>query len=97
MYRSNLDQRRKKKVVRRSNFGSRNVCVGSWLCKNAAERDGDRIDVSPNCVQVRKDSQACSIFLNLRKIILVVSRFFEFLHSQGHSLPMRLVSAPHHV
>jgi DNA-binding transcriptional LysR family regulator len=54
------------------------VRSGSWLCKNVATRDGDRINVVPNRVEVLKDRRARSILAELRKVVLVASQFFEF-------------------
>ena len=56
------------------------------LCKNAATRDDDRINVLPNRVQALEDWRALLILVDLRKFILVASQFFEFLHSLDPSL-----------
>ena len=66
-------------------WAGRDVAFGSWLCKNAATRDDDRINVLPNRVQALEDPRARLILVELRKVILVASQFFEFLHSLGHS------------
>ncbi len=54
------------------------------MCKNAATRNGDRINDAPSRHVIHENSQACPISIGLRKIILVASQFFEFLHSLGH-------------
>jgi len=46
---------------------------------------------------MRKDLQAHSLWLSFEKTILVVSRFFEFSHSLGHSRPMHSAPAPTNV
>jgi hypothetical protein len=37
------------------------------------------------------------ILVELRKVILVASQFFEFLHSQGQTRPGRAISISSHV
>jgi hypothetical protein len=61
--------------------------LGSWLCKNAETRDGDRMNILRNRIRVRKDSPAHSVSLDWRKTILVASQFFAFLHSLGQKRP----------
>jgi hypothetical protein len=56
---------------------------GSWLCKNAQRRNGDRMNILRNRILVRKDSPAHSASLVWGKTILVAFRFFAFLHSLG--------------
>jgi hypothetical protein len=73
------------------------VGSGSWLCKNAATRDDDRINVLPNGVQALVDWQARLILVELRKVILVASQFFEFLHSLGQTRPGRASRRTSHV
>jgi hypothetical protein len=63
---------------------------GSWLCKNAETRDGDRMNILRNRTWMRKDSPAHSVTINGRKTILVASQFFAFLHSLGQFLPRHL-------
>jgi hypothetical protein len=64
-----------------SDWIGRGKCrFGSWLCKNAATRDDDRINVLPNRVQALEGWRALLILVELRKFILVASQFFEFLH-----------------
>jgi hypothetical protein len=63
---------------------------GSWLCKNAEARDGDRMNILRNRIRMRKDSPAHSVSLDWRKTILVASQFFAFLHSLGQKLPHSL-------
>jgi hypothetical protein len=69
-----------------------NVRFGSWLCKNAETRDGDRMNILRNRIPVRKDSPAHLVPLDWRKTILVASQFFAFLHSLGHFLPRGFVA-----
>jgi hypothetical protein len=38
-----------------------NVRFGSWLCKNAETRDGDRMNILRNRIPVRKDSQSLGV------------------------------------
>ena len=57
---------------------------GSWLCKNAETRNGDRMKILRNRIRLRKDSPAHSVSLDWRKTILVASQFFAFSHSLGH-------------
>ena len=77
----------------RSTF-ARNVACGSWLCKNAATRDDDRINLLPKRVWVLEDWRARLVLAESRKVILVASQLFEFLHSLGHSRPIHLVPVP---
>jgi hypothetical protein len=63
---------------------SANVAYGSRLCKNVTARDGDRMNVSANRNYGSGSSQACSLLLDPRKIILGGSEIFAFLHSLGH-------------
>ena len=60
------------------------VGFGPRLCKNAATCDDDRINVLPNRVWVLEDWRARLIVAELRKVILIASQFFEFLHGLGH-------------
>jgi hypothetical protein len=64
------------------------VGYGSWLCKNAEARNGDRMNILRNRIRMRKDSPAHSVSLDWRKTILVASQFFAFLHSLGHFRPI---------
>jgi hypothetical protein len=61
---------------------------GSWLCKNAETRDGDRMNILRNRIRVRKDSSAYLVSLDWRKTILVASQFFAFSHSLGQERPI---------
>jgi hypothetical protein len=69
--------------VARQQFHAVHVADGSRLCKNVTARDGDRMNVSPNRNYGSGSSQACSLLLDPRKIILGGSEIFAFLHSLG--------------
>jgi hypothetical protein len=64
---------------------SAEVSNGSWLCENAAAQRWRRIDVPPSVVSGRRNFTAWFCSNRFRKIILVVFRIFEFLHSLGQS------------
>jgi hypothetical protein len=72
------------------------VSCGSWLCKNAVAREGNRIDVFLGRLLVAAEFISVLDFAGLRKTILVVSRVAEFLHSLGQNRPsdaIRSISA----
>jgi hypothetical protein len=59
---------------------------GSWLCKNAKTLNRDRRNYSSKAPLVAQLASEFNLEVELKNIILVAFRFFEFLHSQGHSL-----------
>ena len=59
------------------------VWVGSWLCKNAKTLNRDRRSCSSKTALVLQLASEFNLEAELKNIILVAFRFFEFLHSQG--------------
>jgi hypothetical protein len=60
---------------------------GSWLCKNAKTLNRDRRNYSSKTSLVAQLASEFNLQVELKNIILVAFRFFEFLHSQGQKLP----------
>jgi hypothetical protein len=60
----------------------RHVRDGSWLCKNAKKLNRDRRSYSSKTALVAQLASEFNLEVELRNIILVAFRFFEFLHSQ---------------
>jgi hypothetical protein len=63
--------------------GLADVAVGSWLCKNAKTLNRDRRSYSSKTALVAQLASELNLEVELKNIILVALRFFEFLHSQG--------------
>jgi hypothetical protein len=63
------------------------VGSGSWLCKNAKTINRDRRNYSSKTALVAQLASELNLEVELKNIILVAFRFFEFLHSQGHTRP----------
>jgi hypothetical protein len=63
----------------------RDVCKGSWLCKNAKRLKRDRINYSSKTALVVQHAIEFNLKVELKKIILVAFRYFKFLHSQGQT------------
>ena len=63
----------------------RHVGFGSCPCKNAKTLIGDRRNYSSKTVFVAQLASEFNFEVELKNIILVAFRFFEFSHSQGHS------------
>ena len=61
------------------------VSDGSWLCKNAKTLNRDRRSCSSKTALVVQLASEFNLEVELKNIILVAFRFFEFLHSQGQS------------
>jgi hypothetical protein len=61
------------------------VRYGSWLCKNAKTLNRDRRSCSSKTALVVQLASEFNLEVELKNIILVAFRFFQFLHSQGHS------------
>ena len=61
------------------------VAKGSWLCKNAKTLNRDRRSYSSKTALVAQLASDFNLEVELKNIILVVFRFFEFLHSQGQT------------
>jgi len=59
------------------------VRFGSWLCKNAKRLKRDRISYSSKTALVVQHAIEFNLEVELKNIILVAFRYFEFLHSQG--------------
>src|SRR5450755_4593448 len=66
-------------------YRASNVADGSWLCKNAKRVKRDRISYSSKTALVVQHAIEFNLEVELKNIILVAFRYFEFLHSQGHS------------
>ena len=62
-----------------------NVRVGSWLRKKAKRLKRDRISYSSKTALVVQHAIEFNLEVELKNIILVAFRYFEFLHSQGQS------------
>jgi hypothetical protein len=60
------------------------VRFGSWLCKNAKTLSRDRGSYSSKTASVAQPASEFNLEVELKNIILVAFRFFEFLHSEGH-------------
>jgi hypothetical protein len=60
-----------------------NVRFGSWLCKNAKRLKRDGISYSSKTALVVQHAIQFDLEVELKNIILVAFRYFEFLHSQG--------------
>jgi hypothetical protein len=63
-------------VVRRRTQDS----YGSWLCKNAKTLNRDRRNYSSKTALVAQLASEFNLEVELKNIILVAFRFFEFLH-----------------
>jgi hypothetical protein len=63
--------------------GRTNFRSGSWLCKNAKTLNRDRRNYSSKTALVAQLASEFNLEVELKNIIPVVFRFFEFLHSQG--------------
>jgi hypothetical protein len=63
--------------------GYAHVRNGSWLCKNAKTLNRDRRNYSSKTALVAQLASEFNLEVELKNIILVAFRFFEFLHSQG--------------
>jgi hypothetical protein len=61
------------------------VHSGSWLCKNAKTLNRDRRSYSSKTALVVQLASEFNLEVELKNIILVAFRFFEFLHSQGQT------------
>ena len=61
------------------------VRFGSWLCKNAKRLNRDRRNYSSKTALVAQLASEFNLEVELKNIILVAFRFFEFLHSQGQN------------
>jgi hypothetical protein len=59
------------------------VRFGSWLCKNAKALNRDRRNYSSETALVAQLASEFNLEVELKNIILVAFRFFEFSHSQG--------------
>ena len=59
------------------------VRSGSWLCKNAKTLNRDRRSYSSKTALVVQLASEFNLEVELKNIILVALRFFEFLHSQS--------------
>jgi hypothetical protein len=59
------------------------VRFGSWLCENAKTLNRDRRSYSSKTTLVAHLASEFNLEVELKNIILVAFRFFEFLHSQG--------------
>jgi hypothetical protein len=68
---------------RRASFS--NVGCGSWLCKNAKTLNRDRRSYSSKTALVAQLASEFNLEVELKNIILIAFRFFEFLHSQGQT------------
>ena len=62
-----------------------NVRSGSWLCENAKTLNRDRRNYSSKTTLVAQLASEFNLEVELKNIILVAFRFFEFLHSQGQT------------
>ena len=58
---------------------------GSWLCKNAKRLKRDRISYSSKTALAVQHAIEFNLEVELKNIILVAFRYFEFLHNQGQS------------
>ena len=61
----------------------RDVCSGSWPCKNAKTLNRDRRSYSSKTDLVAKRATEFNLEIELKNIILRRDSIFEFLHSQG--------------
>jgi hypothetical protein len=59
--------------------------VGSWLCKNAKTLNRDRRNYTSKTALVAQLASEFNLEVELKNIILVAYRFFEFLHGQGQT------------
>jgi hypothetical protein len=64
-----------------------NVRFGSWLCENAKTLNRDRRSYSSKTVLVAQRASGFNLEIELKNIILRRVSIFEFLYSQGQSLP----------
>ena len=69
------------------------VRFGSWLCKNAKTLNRDRRNYSSKTALVAQLASEFNLEVELKNIILVAFRFFEFLHSQGQTRTSSLGAA----
>ena len=67
----------------------RYVRFGSWSCKNAKTLNRDRRNYSSKTILVAQLASEFNLEVELKNIILVAFRFFEFLHSQGQKRRLR--------
>jgi len=65
-------------------LASADVRLGSWLCKNARTLNRDRRSHSSKTALVTQFANEFNLAIELKKTILLMFRFFEFSHSQGH-------------
>jgi hypothetical protein len=65
-------------------FGTRVGFGSSWLCKNPQTLNRDRRNYSSKTALVALLASKFNLEAELKNIILVAFRFFEFSHSQGH-------------
>jgi hypothetical protein len=65
------------------------VGFGSRLCKNAKTINRDRRSYSSKTALVAQLASEFNLEVELKNIILVAFRFFEFLHSQGQKRKSR--------
>src|SRR5258707_15650057 len=61
------------------------VGCGSRLCKNAKTLNRDRRNYSSKTALVAQLASEFNLEVELKNIVLVAFRFYEFLHSQGQS------------
>jgi hypothetical protein len=61
------------------------VCCGSWLCKNPKTLNRDRRSYSSETALVVRLAMEFNFKNELKNIILVAFRYFEFLHSRGQN------------
>ena len=74
-------------------FGYAQVGNGSWPCKNAKTLNRGRRSYSSKTALVALLASKLNLEIELRNIILVAFRFFEFLHSQGKTRTSSLGAA----
>jgi hypothetical protein len=77
--------------------GTVDVRSGSWSCENAKTLKRDRRSYSSKTALVAQRASGFNFEIELKNIILRRVSIFEFLHSQGHSLPGRSSGKSSHV
>jgi hypothetical protein len=70
---------------RRSRTPRGNVRVGSWSCKNAKRLKRDRISYSSKTALAVHHAIEFNLEVELKNIILVAFRYFEFYKAKGQS------------
>jgi adenylate cyclase len=65
------------------------VGFGAWLCKNPQTLNRDRRNYSSKTALVAPLASRFNLEVELKNIILVAFRFFEFSHSQGQNRKSR--------